>query len=75
MLRKIITYLGYFFIGLILLGQFGAILYAALSGQVFYGKNYQGLPLGTYSSLLVFAILIGVVIYQAIRWVYKKYKK
>ncbi|HEX3367626.1 hypothetical protein [Phenylobacterium sp.] len=62
-MRRTIATIGYVLIGLIVLGIVGDMLAATLKHQAFYGVNYLGLPLGTYSMalVLVMAGTIGAV--------------
>jgi len=63
MRHPVIKVIGYVLIGLVVAGLAFAVIVAALSNKPFYGTNYKGLALGTYTTLtvLVMACLIGVV--------------
>jgi hypothetical protein len=61
--HPVIKAVGHVLVALILAGLVVTVVTAAWSGQLFYGVNYKGLDLGTYSTLaaIVMALLIGVV--------------
>ena len=62
-MRRVIAIIGSGLIGLIVLGLIFQVLVEASHNQPFYGVNYKGLNLGTYSTLatLVIAAAIGIV--------------
>ena len=67
MRHPVIKTTGLFLVGLVMVGLVLTVLDAAISGQPFYGVNYKGLPLGTYSTLAclvlagVFALIAGIM--------------
>ena len=58
---------GYGLVGLIIAGLALGVLAATISNHPFYGTSYWGLPLGTYSSLAVLAVIAAVGLTWAIR--------
>ena len=54
---------GFALTALVIVGLVLTVVRAAISGESFYGVNYKGLPLGTYSTLacLVLATIIVLV--------------
>jgi hypothetical protein len=63
MRHPVIAIVGYIMSGLIVAGPALTVIAAALSNKPFYGVNYKGLALGTYSTLAVLAValLVGIV--------------
>jgi uncharacterized membrane protein len=60
MRHPVINVIGYILTGLVVVGLAATVVLAALSNHPFYGKNYKGLPLGTYSTLAVMAVALFV---------------
>ena len=63
MRHRVISTIGYILIGLVFFGLAVTVIGAAVSNKPFYGVNYKGLALGTYSTLAVLAValLAGIV--------------
>lgn len=61
MRHPVLRWTGYGLSGLIVIGLVLTVTAAALSNRPFYGTNYKGLPLGTYSTLTVIGVsgLVG----------------
>ena len=59
-MKRAIRFVGYAFLGLVALGLTLRVLLALRTGQPFYGINYRGVPLGTYSTLLALIMAGGI---------------
>jgi hypothetical protein len=63
MRHPVIKVAGYILVALVVGGLVATVVVAAMHGQPFYGRNYMGLALGTYSTLAMFglAAIIGFI--------------
>lgn len=61
MWRKIIAGVGYSAMTAIFVGIWLMVLTAARKGEAFYGVNYKGLDLGTYSTLAALAMVTAIL--------------
>ncbi len=66
---------GYGLVGLVMAGLAITVIAAAVSNHSFYGTNYWGLPLGTYSSLAVLMVVAAVGLIGAIRLVRREVRR
>jgi hypothetical protein len=69
MLRRIVAGVGYVFMAAVFAGVWLTALTAARKGQAFYGVNYKGLDLGTYSTLAALTmvtVILGVLAVQRV---------
>lgn len=60
MRHPVIGMIGYALVGLILIGLALTVVMAAVANQPFYGVNYKGLALGTYSTLFILVVAAAV---------------
>ncbi len=74
-MRTFFKVTGLFFVGLILVGLFARVIMAALAGRAFYGENVYGLALGTYSTLAVLIVVVGIGAFWGIRWILTALKR
>lgn len=66
-MKKVVAVTGYVLMGLMLVGVAVQVLSSLRDGEPFYGVNAWGLPLGTYSSLLVLIIAVGIGLVRVVR--------
>ena len=59
---------GFSFLALTLAGLVLRVFFALQTGQAFYGVNYMGLLLGTYTTLSVLAAVLLAGIAAGLRW-------
>ena len=57
MRHRVVAGVGYFFVGLLLVGLAVQVVIAWKNNIPFIGENYKGLPIGTYSTAAVLAAL------------------
>ncbi len=63
---------GYGLVGLVMAGLAITVGAAAVANHPFYGANFWGLPLGTYSSLAVLVVAAAVGMIGAIRLIVRE---
>ena len=66
MRHPVIKTTGLFLVSLMIVGLVLTVLHATISGQPFYGMNYKGLPLGTYSTLACLALAGAIGLFAGI---------
>jgi hypothetical protein len=75
MRHPVIIVIGYILTGLVVVGLAATVFLAALSNHPFYGTNYKGLPLGTYSTLAVLAVALLVGLAWLVRRAVRMFKR